>query len=301
MKSIKIVRILKKIIYLDFKGNSDQVINEIIPLSKDNEHENILSWCSDKNIKLLSNVKTGTFVVSKNVSETVFNDNCNFIIVENPRDTFRSILEIFFLEKQEPIISKSAIINNSVKLGKNLYIGENVVIEENCRIGDNVTIMHNTVLLKNTIIEDSVYIGSNNTIGGTGFGYEKDENGNFKPIPHLGNVIIRKNVEIGNNTCIDRAVLESTIINENVKIDNLVHIAHGVEIGKNSLIIANAMIAGSVNIGYNSWIAPSSSVLNQKSIGNNSIIGMGAVVLSDVEDFSVVVGNPAKLINKKSK
>lgn len=108
--------------------------------------------------------------------------------------------------------------------------------------------LHNTVILKDTIIEDNVVIGANNTIGGVGFGYEKDREGNFELIPHIGNVHIKRNVEIGNNTCIDRAVLGSTILEENVKVDNLVHIAHGVFVGRNSVVIANAMVAGSVNI-----------------------------------------------------
>ncbi len=92
----------------------------------------------------------------------------------------------------------------------------------------------------------------------------KNEEGKYSIIPHMGNVVIKNQVEIGNNTCIDRAVLGSTIINENVKIDNLVHISHGVSLGANSLIIANTMIAGSSIIGENVWVSPSSSILNKK-------------------------------------
>jgi UDP-3-O-[3-hydroxymyristoyl] glucosamine N-acyltransferase len=93
--------------------------------------------------------------------------------------------------------------------------------------------------------------------------------------------------------------LESTILHKNVKVDNLVHIAHGVEIGANSLIIANAMIAGSVKIGENTWIAPSSSIIQKTTVGNDVIVGLGSVVLKNVEDGSVVAGVPARKIEKK--
>lgn len=110
--------------------------------------------------------------------------------------------------------------------------------------------------------------------------------------------MINDNVEIGNNTCVDKAVLGSTVLRENVKIDNLVHIAHGCDIGKNSLVIANSMIAGSVIIGENAWVAPSASILNKIKIGKNVVLGMGAVVIRNVEDNAVIIGNPGKTLNK---
>jgi UDP-3-O-[3-hydroxymyristoyl] glucosamine N-acyltransferase len=85
---------------------------------------------------------------------------------------------------------------------------------------------------------------------------------------------------------------------DNVKVDNLVHIAHGVQVGRNSLVIANAMVAGSVQIGENTWVAPSSSIINQKKIGNNVTIGLSAVVVKNVEDGQTVIGSPAEEISK---
>ena len=118
-------------------------------------------------------------------------------------------------------------------------------------------------------------------------------------IPHVGNVVIENGVEIGNNTCVDRGVLGSTILKENCKIDNLVHIAHGVVVGRNALVIALALVAGSVEIGENAWIAPSSSILQKVKIGKNATIGMGAVVLKNVGEEEVWVGNPAKKLFPK--
>jgi UDP-3-O-[3-hydroxymyristoyl] glucosamine N-acyltransferase len=132
------------------------------------------------------------------------------------------------------------------------------------------------------------------TIGGAGFGYAKNTSGQYSRFTHLGNVVLENDVTIHNNTCIDRAVMGSTIIAEGSKIDNLVHIAHGVVIGKNTLVIANSMIAGSTKIGENCWIAPSVSILNKVNVAEGSTIGMGAVVLKDVPAHSTVFGNPAK-------
>ena len=155
------------------------------------------------------------------------------------------------------------------------------------------------MLKARTIVAAGVKIGSNNTIGGVGFGYELNENGEYELMPHIGNVVIKENVEIGNNTCVDRAVLGSTTIHENAKIDNLVHIAHGVSVGKNSLVIANAMIAGSVKVGDNSWVSPSTSIIQKTTIGEGSLVGMGAVVTKDVDPNSVVAGVPARKIKDR--
>ena len=293
---VSIKNILLEINHIDFTGDSSSDISEIIQISEKNTKQNILSWCSDKNKDILLNVKVGTFIISNNIEKNYLKDNCNYIVVENPRRTFQEILTKFFVEKLEAKIAETAKIDKSVQLGKDIFIGENVVIEKNCIIGNNTIVQHNTTIFKDTKIGKNVVIGANNTIGGIGFGYEKDENGEFQLIPHIGNVVLKDNVEIGNNTSIDRAVLGSTILEENVKVDNLVHIAHGVQIGRNSVIIANSMIAGSVKIGENSWIAPSASILNQKSIGNNSLVGMGAVVLKNVGNNEVVAGSPAKFL-----
>ncbi|MFH2142252.1 MAG: DapH/DapD/GlmU-related protein [Bacteroidota bacterium] len=298
MQKIIVNQILKRIEFIEFIGNKKSEIHRMIELDPKNSDLNVIFWCSDKNLNKLKFVNAGSVIVSNRVDKSVFKKSCNYIIVDNPRNTFREILEKFFIEKPEFKICNSASVHKNVKLGKNVFIGENVVVEEDVEIGNNVIIQHNTVIFKNTKIGDYVVIGANNTIGGVGFGYEKDKNGDFQLIPHIGNVIIKDNVEIGNNTCIDKAVLGSTILYENVKVDNLVHIAHGVKVGKNSVVIANAMVAGSVEIGENSWIAPSVSILNQKKVGANALIGIGAVVLKDVEQGDVVVGNPGKVIKK---
>lgn len=136
----------------------------------------------------------------------------------------------------------------------------------------------------------SVIVGKNTVIGGDGFGYARDVDGTLVRMPHRGNVIICENVEIGNNVCIDRAVIGSTYIGAGTKIDNLCHIAHGVKIGKNCLIVAGTIIGGSCEIGDNCFLGINCSIKNKVKIGNNVTVGMGAVVLKDVPDGLTVYG-----------
>lgn len=147
-------------------------------------------------------------------------------------------------------------------------------------------------------IDGSVIIGDGTVIGSNGFGYARNPDGFLVRIPHKGNVVIHANVEIGCNTCIDRSAVGSTVIGEGTKIDNLVHIAHGVKIGKNCLIIAHANIGGSTEIGDNCYIGMGATIKNKLKIGNNVTIGMGAIVLRDVPDGETWVGNPAKKLQK---
>lgn len=126
-------------------------------------------------------------------------------------------------------------------------------------------------------------------IGKSGFGYVRDGDV-FIQMPHAGNVIIELGVEIGAHTVIDRAVVGSTIIGQGTKIDNLVHVAHGVKIGKHCLIVAGTVIGGSSEIGDYCFLGINCSIKNKVKIGNNVTIGMGAIVLSDVPDNTVVKG-----------
>ena len=264
---------------------------------------NSIGWCSDKNIGLLNDL-SGGYVIVSNTSYRSFENmesNVCLIPVDNPRHAFLKVLQAFFVDQPTwGEINSTAQIDLSVDIDRKLVtIAANVVIERGSTIGQNVVIGANTVIKSDTIIEDGCKIGSNCTIGGVGFGYELNEENAYELMPHIGNVHLKENVEVGNNVCIDRAVMGSTLLSENVKVDNLVHIAHGVKVGKNSLIIANSMIAGSVEIGENVWVSPSSSIRQKLIIENDALIGMGAVVVKNVESSSVVAGNPAKPFPKK--
>jgi UDP-3-O-[3-hydroxymyristoyl] glucosamine N-acyltransferase len=290
---MKIKDILSEIEFVDFKGNTNQEIENVIPFQGNNMYESVLMWINEKNLGKLPSLKAGIVICPSNVNID-WNENVNYILVDRPRDAFRKVMEKFFMMTPMVGISKSAIIDSSSTIGEDCFLGNNVVIEENCIVGNSVQIDHNTVVKRGTIIEGQVVIGANCTIGGVGFGYEKDVDGRYTFMPHLGNVVINSGVEIGNNVCIDRAVLGSTILSRNVKVDNFVHIAHGVFVDENSLLIAHAMIGGSTKIGKNVWVAPSSAIINACTVGDNALIGMGAVVVKPVEEGKIVVGNPAR-------
>src|SRR5690606_3296797 len=148
-------------------------------------------------------------------------------------------------------------------IGNNVTIGENVKIYPHTYIGDNVKIGDNTILHSGVKIYAQTVIGSNCVfhsgvvIGSDGFGFAPQADGSYKTIPQLGNVIIEDNVDIGANTVIDCATLESTIIRKGVKLDNLIQIAHNVEIGKNTVIAAQSGVSGSTKIGEGCVIARS--------------------------------------------
>jgi UDP-3-O-[3-hydroxymyristoyl] glucosamine N-acyltransferase len=292
--AITVTDIVDKIPVIEIVGDRTLDIRNVVSATAASFSRHDILWISDKNFHLLKNVSQGCVICSLSAPREMFNVNCIYLLVPNPRQYFAQVVRTFFFEKDTPIISDKSIIDPTVVIGRNVTIKAGVVIEKGCYIGDDSSIDSNTLIKKRTVIGSRVKIGANNTIGGDGFGYEKDGQGQFEFIPHIGNVVIEDDVEIGNNTTIDRAVLGSTFIRRNAKIDNLVHIAHGVEIGENSLIIANAMIAGSTIIGKNVWVAPSASILNKLSVGENSTIGMGAVVVKNVQAGQTIVGNPGK-------
>jgi UDP-3-O-[3-hydroxymyristoyl] glucosamine N-acyltransferase len=300
--------IIERVPVKSFHGDVNGQISKIVGLDSFDLNESSLYWCSDKNKENLLNVDKGFAIVSEGTyayleEETnhLNNSQISWIVVENPRLAFMQVLKEFYVPKPElGLVHPSATIDSSAHIDINeVNIGANVVIEKDVVLGKNVVIDHNTVVRAGTIIENDVRIGANCTIGGVGFGYEINESGEYEVIPHIGNVLIHSGVEIGNNVCVDKAVLGSTVLGENVKIDNLVHIAHGVKIGKNSLVIANSMIAGSTIIGENVWVSPSASVIQKTVIGDNALVGMGSVVLKDVDPNTIVAGIPAKKIKDK--
>ena len=225
--------------------------------------------------------------------------SCTYILSDNPRLDFARVLQKFFISNNGLGVADTARIGSNISLEKNVSIGEYSVIGNNVIIGDGTEIRHHVVIGNNTVIGKNCLIKSNTVIGEEGFGFERDENGVPIRIPHLGRVVIGDNVEIGASTVIARGTLDDTIIENNVKIDDKVFIAHNVLIGDSSMVIAESEVSGSVHIGKGTWLGPNCCILNGISIGSNCLIGLGTVVTKSLPDNVIAVGCPARIIRQR--
>ena len=226
--------------------------------------------------------------------------SCAHIISKQPRLDFIRVLDHFFLIKPaEGLIHKSAVIEEGAIIAKNVSIGANCYVSAQCQIGENTRLHANVVLDNKVIIGEHCEIKSGAVIGQSGFGFERDSHGIPVTFPHFGGVIIGDHVYIGANTCIDRGTLGDTIIENNVKIDNLVHVAHNCNIRENAFVIAGTILGGGTQIGEGCWIAPNTTIKEHTIIHNHALIGLGAVVLREVEEGTVMVGNPARKLEKR--
>lgn len=206
---------------------------------------------------------------------------------------------------QQPVyIDATAKIGDNVFIGAFAYIGKNVVVGDGTKIypstfiGDNVTIAQHTILhpgvkiYHDCIIGSKVTIHAGSVIGADGFGFAPQADGSFKKVPQIGNVLIEDNVEIGSNTCIDRATIGSTIIKSGAKLDNLLQIAHNVEVGNNTVIAAQTGVSGSTKIGNNVMIGGQAGLAGHLIIGDGAKINAQTGVGKAVKPGTSVTGTP---------
>ncbi|MEO7308856.1 MAG: UDP-3-O-(3-hydroxymyristoyl)glucosamine N-acyltransferase [Chitinophagaceae bacterium] len=286
---------LKKVVNpLEVIGNEEVSFTRVIPFDIDNTDDGVLMWITAAKNSLISNVKAG-IILCEATLELTENKNITIVVVRNARAAFRQVLEAFYKKQQAVGIHVTAIIHRNVVLGNDCCVGAYAVIEDGCIVGKNISIGHHTVVSSNTIIDDGTTIGTHCSIGSDGFGYEKDEAGHYVQIPHIGYVHVHEQVDIGNHVCIDRGTLGATVIGAWSRIDNMVHIAHNVQIGTDTLVIAKAMIAGSCQIGNDVWIAPCAAILNKVNVGDRARVGMGSMVFKHVNEGETVMGNPARV------
>lgn len=208
---------------------------------------------------------------------------------------------------QQPVfIDPTAKMGENIFLGAFSYLGENVVIGNNVKIypqvylGNNVTIDDNSVLYPGVIIHHDCVIGKNVSIhagtvlGGDGFGFAPQKDGSFKKVPQIGNVLVEDNVEIGANTTIDRATIGSTVIKSGAKLDNLIQVAHNVEVGNNTVIAAQSGISGSTKIGKNVMIGGQAGLVGHIQIADGSKINAQSGVGKSIKTpNTAVTGSPA--------
>lgn len=301
---------LAEIVSGEVKGAKEEIITGISGLAQAKKGD----------VSFLTNMKyTGealktaasVILVPQDMDLSVLKDK-NLIIVSNPQYAYGTVLSMVEKERMNSLeikIHSSASVSEKAKIGKNAYIGQNVVIEAGAEIGDNAKIYPNVyigcnvkigddcIIYPNVVIREETSIGDRcifqpgAVIGSDGFGFASVD-GKTRKIPQIGRVEIGDDVEIGANTAVDRAAIDVTKIGSGTKIDNLVQIAHNVEIGENCMIVSQTGISGSTKIGNNVTIGGQTGLAGHIKIGNNVMISSQSGVGGNIKDGSVVGGNP---------
>ncbi len=272
-------------------------------------------------LSFLSNPKYNHYIYDSNASIILVNEDfqpekkvkATLIRVQNAYQSLAQLLSL--IEQSTPkktgisslaVIADSAVIGENSYVGPYVYIGDNVIIGKNARIyshvsiednntiGDNITIYSGARIYKKCIIGNNCTLHSGAVIGGDGFGFAPTEDGTYKKIPQMGNVILEDNVDVGCNSTIDRATLGSTIVRKGAKIDNLVQIAHNVEIGENTAIASQCGIAGSTKVGKNCVLAGQVGISGHLQIADGTIFGAQTGVPNSIKTPNqIYLGYPA--------
>ncbi|MGO3183543.1 MAG: UDP-3-O-(3-hydroxymyristoyl)glucosamine N-acyltransferase [Aequorivita sp.] len=282
-----------------------------------------LQKASDKQITFIGSNKYAKSWPDSKACAAIVNDtltiepgeNRAFIKVKNADLAMAKVLELFnpstpvFDTDIHPtaVIHETAKIGDGCKIGPNCYVGKDVelgngvVLYPNVCVFDETIIGDNTVVWSGTVIRERCIIGShcifhtNVSIGADGFGYRPSDDGRgLVKIPQIGNVIIGHSVEIGANSCVDRAKFSSTIIGDGCKIDNLVQIAHNSVMGRSCIMAGHSGLAGSVTLGDGVIIGGSASIKDHTTIHSGATVGAGSGVMNDVEAGRTVLGYPAQ-------
>ena len=298
------------------EGNPDVKVNRLSRI-EEGEAGSISFLSNPKYTQYVYTTKASVVIVNKDFIPTS-SVSTTLLKVDSAENAFAALLEKYNqIKLNKTGISKQAYISPSAKTGSNLYAGEFSVISDNAKIGNNVKIYPQVFIGENVVIGDNttlfagVKIYSDNVIGkncifhsGTvigsdGFRFSIETQ---QKIAQIGNVIIEDDVEIGANCAIDRATLGSTIIRKGVKFDNLIHIAHNVEIGTNTFVAANCVVAGSSKIGANCMLSGQAGVVGHLSVADNTIIAAQAgISKSIIKKGGTYLGSPAFEINKYKK
>jgi UDP-3-O-[3-hydroxymyristoyl] glucosamine N-acyltransferase len=262
---------------------------------------------TNKFLKQLETSKAAAIIVPRHITA----DSHNLIQVDHPLVAFAKVIAYFHpapifapgihrsaevgdnvVYGNDVFIGACAVIGNGVRIGDRAQIHAGVVIADDVVMGDDVTVFPNVTVLKGCQIGNRVTIHAGTVIGSDGFGFAPDGIAYHK-IPHVGTVQIDDDVNIGANNTIDRATFGKTRIYCGVKTDNLVHIAHNVAVGENSVLVAQVGVSGSVTIGGNAIIAGQAGIAGHLTIGDRAVIGPQAGIAKDVEQGQSVIGSPA--------
>jgi UDP-3-O-[3-hydroxymyristoyl] glucosamine N-acyltransferase len=304
MKKIVALRDIIKFLGSDVKIVYGNPFGVNVHYLKDPENvdEYTLDWIGvqkKEKQKIAENSKARVILVSHDLqySTEVEKQEKILLVVNNPKLALAQVGNEFFVNKLKPEIHRTAIVDPEAQIGIDVYIGANAVIGK-CSIGDKTVIYPFVAINDDVVIGRNAIIKSGVRLGYEGFGFEKQEDGSLLKFPQVGKLIIGDFVEIGANTCIDKGALSDTIIGNGTKINNLCHIAHNVQIGKNVIVTSHVSISGSSTIEDDVWIAPNASLRGHQIIGKGAVLGMGAVVVKDVPAGETWIGNPAHKLEK---
>ena len=282
-------------------GDSDRMISDAAPFEQAGAYE-ITAAGNAKFLKKIADCNAAAILVPRDFSD----EDHNLVQVDIPMVAFAKVMQYFHPPaKPRNAINPAAVIGNGFKCGQNVTIGAMAVIGDQVKVGDqvwlhsgvvvgndvtigsDVTIHPNVTILERCIIGDRVTIHSGSVIGSDGFGYAPDGQ-SYHKIPHTGIVQIDDDVEIGANNTIDRATFGKTIIGRGVKTDNLVHVAHNVIVGENTVLVAQVGISGSVTIGKNAILAGQAGIAGHLTIGDGAVVGPQTGVGKSVPDGQIV-------------
>lgn len=289
----------------EVKGDDQLHISGINSIDKAS-HGEISFYFDNRYARYLKNTKASALLVQNFIEEFPGSQ----IMVTNPKLGYARVAEIFAPSCSKfPGISNDAFIDETSSIGRNVsiypmaYVGKETVIHDNVtlfpgvfigdrvKIGDGSILYPNVTILNDCVIGKNVMIHAGCVIGSDGFGFVRDGSKNVK-IPQLGIVQIDDQVELGANTTIDRAAIGKTWIKKGVKTDNLIQIAHNVEIGENTIIVAQSGVSGSTQIGQNVVIGGQAGISDHLKIGDGTMIGSTSAVYKSLPSGEVVSGNP---------
>ena len=280
---------LSKLLETSLIGDGNAIVDNLKTIQDANESS--LSFVANQRYsKYLSSSKALAFIVHPNTIDGI--DEGNYLVTDDPYLAFAKASSLFssnLIKQNIGSVHPTATVFPETNLGKNVVIGPNVYIGPNCSIGDFSSIRANSSLVSDVQVGSNTHVHNGAVLGSDGFGYAPSKDGYIK-IEQLGSLIIGSDVEIGAGCTIDRGALGDTHINDGVKLDNQVHIAHNVELGSHSAIAACCAIAGSTVIGKNFKMGGLSGVLGHLNIADNVTVGAHTLITKSIKESGEYIG-----------